>query len=252
MEETVKEPTLSKHFSLEDARTLLEESEVILSDVNKYYRSSLIKKSVDKRLALRIKVLFDSLRSALDYCAIAMVDIYSNRKPGKTYFPYANKETTLEEFCRKGKYLDKAIPDLKEKNSELYEYLVSIQHFSEKRNQFVPEIFRLNNKNKHFRLIPSEYVDKIDVKLGGLHLHVNSLKMGDGAKITTNNGSVNGPVKVDSKSIPKSGKIGDASVNGWTGIKIDGFAFPLTAKEFSEYSFNYVNSVARTIYDLTL
>lgn len=108
---------------LDDAVSLVEDCESNLPSLKQLYETSLEKKEIDNLLLVRVKNILENLRSALDFCAQAMVLKYSNIEPKRVYFPYATLNTSKEKFDNENR-IAKALPDLKIKRPDLFDLLV--------------------------------------------------------------------------------------------------------------------------------
>src|SRR4051794_24283526 len=93
--------------------------EVQFEEVRQDYETAVQTRSVPEFLPVRIKNLCENLRSALDYIAQDLWDLYGNKGADRpnVYFPIRRSLSEYE------KYMDNLFPDLKPKNLELWKFL---------------------------------------------------------------------------------------------------------------------------------
>ncbi|MFM2433187.1 MAG: hypothetical protein RLZZ511_4401 [Cyanobacteriota bacterium] len=111
---------------IDDALKLIIHCEDKMPELEDLYDRSLSREIIENSLLIEIKNVYENLRSALDFLAQALVSLYSQRKPKRIYFPYANLKTAQQKFEVD---LKNAIPDLEVKNPTVYSIMIEIQHF---------------------------------------------------------------------------------------------------------------------------
>ncbi len=232
--------------NLEDAITLVEDAMESLKAIQVLYDKSIREQEIDRKLLVKMKNVFENLRSSLDFCAHAMVDEYSTKKPSRVYFPYASLEIDKLEFLSK-KRIEKAIPDLKEKKPELYALILSMQHFSHPGAKWFPEFMELNNKNKHVHLVPNSLSEGVALSSGTQTISAKSIRIGKGGSIRTNQRVLKGPITITPESIGGGAQFGAFSANSWQAIFIEGYGFPNNAFQFTSHCVRAISSVVRQI-----
>jgi len=123
--------------------------EVQFKEVRQDYENAVQTRSIPEFLPVRIKNLCENLRSALDYIAQGLWDLYGNKggtRPN-VYFPIRRSLNEYE------KYADSHFPDLKPKNLALWKFLERMQPIPGSSERWLGDFNKLNNRNKHFDLV---------------------------------------------------------------------------------------------------
>lgn len=227
---------------LEDALALVEHAEESLLEVKVLYENSITNKKIDKRLSINIKNILENLRSSLDYSANALVDLYSDNKPYKVYFPYASFKTTKEEFLNER--LRKYIPGLETKSPELFNAIVKMQHFSHPGAKWFPEFMELNNKYKHIHLVPSIINEGVKLNVGNSIISAKSICIGPKGSIAIGNDVINGPAEITPETLEKY-KAKGMKIVKWKAIFIDGYGYPKNAFQFTEHCVKAISSIVK-------
>lgn len=229
---------------LDDAVSLVEDCESNLPSLKKLYDISLEKKNIDGTLLVRVKNTLENLRSALDFCAQAMVLKYSNKKPKRIYFPYATLNTTKEEF-EKWNRIENALPDLKSKRPDLFDIIMAMQYFSHEGAKWFPQFMELNNKNKHVHLVPNEITEGVVLEIDGSKIYAKGISLGESGSITTSKGVLKGPLNITPQNVGDYADMGVAKAAYWESIFIEGYGFPMNANEFISHCVRAISSVVK-------
>lgn len=120
--------------------------------------------SVKEFFKIRIKHALEDMRSCLDYVANDIYDeiFYANdgsKKPD-IHFPYGKDENAFKSML--GRYFK----DLKEKNNELYDEIISIQPFK-CGSMWLYDLCKTTNTNKHEDLLGQDRKTKADLNIAG-------------------------------------------------------------------------------------
>ncbi|MCG8317315.1 MAG: hypothetical protein MI976_29195 [Pseudomonadales bacterium] len=231
---------------INDALTLVEDCENTLPEIKQLYNQSIDNRDIDSRLLVKIKNTLENLRSALDFCANAMVDKYSHKKPKRVYFPYATLSVSKERFLSE-KRIEKAIPNLDTGNPDLYQMIIEMQHFSNRGAKWFPEFMELNNKNKHVHLVPNSINEGVQIQPGAFVVSAKGIRIGPNGGIATPNGTIKGPLEITPESIKRGNKYDGLRAKAWVEINIEDYGFPLNAYQFIEHCVRAIASVVRHI-----
>jgi len=181
----------------DDARRLVEYSRDRFPEIQSAYETSLSDQEIKPQLLIEIKNLMENLRSAMDFTAHGLFEKYgsSTSKSPRIYFPYASLSQSEAEF-RRSKRIDACIPGLSVNRPDIVEKIISFQHFSDKRNQWLPVFMQLNNENKHQQLTPQirKETKELRISSGGA-----SISMGSGASISIGRGA---SIRIGGMTIP--------------------------------------------------
>lgn len=229
---------------LDDAVSLVKDCESNLRSLKQLYETSLKKKEIDDLLLIRVKNNFENLRSALDFCAQAMVMKYSDKKPKRVYFPYATLNTSKEKFELDNR-IAKALPDLKAKRPDLFNIIMAMQHFSHKGAKWFPEFMELNNKNKHTHLVPNEISEGVFLEMGGIKIYAEGISLSEEGSIETDKGVLKGPLNITPQNIAEHAAMGVAKVKYWESIFIEGYGFPMNVYQFNSHCVLAISSVVK-------
>ncbi len=132
-----------------DIEALLKRADSTLKKISSEYDNSLHSQTISADLRIDIKDYFSNLRSILDYIAHDIVDKYcpnANQK-NNLYFPI---RADINAFAVE---MAKSYPDLITKNKRVYDILEKIQPFKREENKWLTHFNKLNNENKHERLV---------------------------------------------------------------------------------------------------
>lgn len=188
----------------EDAWHLVEHCEKELVRLREMHAHCLIERCIPPAFLIDVKNLMENLRSALDYCAVALFSAYGrpqSRTP-KIYFPYARHDSDKRTFR---KTVERSIPGLLASRPDIVDRLETYQHFGNT-GDWLSTLAELTNENKHLRLTPQVVKQYTAVVISG----------------TVPQG---GTVEIDLKRIPLGGGPGHpfhAVAGVWTGLEFDG------------------------------
>jgi hypothetical protein len=150
-----------------DIKALLAKCEGDLATIEVAYRSSLASQIVSTALRVEIKGFCENLRSVLDYLARDILDAHCGGKSDskRLYFPILPDRKSFEaQASRSFPSLEKAAPDL-------WHYLESIQPYSGPEREWLGQLNRINNENKHEALVQqirtSTQEVRVDTQGGG-------------------------------------------------------------------------------------
>ena len=145
-----------------DVEALLGRADKSLPRIISMYKDSLNKKGIDSDLSIDIKEYFSHLKSVLDYLAHDIVDKYCHNADPKDrlYFPIRDNHRAFEDIMKK------SYPDLQTNSKKVYDYLESIQSYQKNENEWLKHFNKLNNENKHDRLVPQTRTEteRVNVK----------------------------------------------------------------------------------------
>lgn len=120
------------------------------SVITDLYNKSLSQKDVPVNLQVKIKNFFENAKSTLDYIAHEIANNY-NIKNKIIYFPICSGDS-ISSFDRT---ISKNLPNIKLKNTELYNYLESLQPYH-KNNAWFKSFATITNEKKHVLLSPQK------------------------------------------------------------------------------------------------
>jgi hypothetical protein len=143
------------------------------------YEASLHEKHVREDLKVLIKIIFESLRSCLDYLAQDIFEAHcsASRKPDRLYFPI---RSTTGEFSQA---LAKDYPGLQAASPRVSAVLEAIQPFND---PWLGLFNKLNNHNKHQDLVEQTRLEVKQVKVstgGGSVSWGPGVKFGSGVSV---------------------------------------------------------------------
>jgi hypothetical protein len=146
-----------------DIEALLKRAETTLQKISSEYDNSLHSKTVSADLRIDIKDYFSNLRSILDYIAHDIVDKYCPKANPKNnlYFPI---RADLNAFATE---MNKSFPDLASNNKTVYDILENLQPFKKDENKWLTFFNKLNNENKHERLVAQIRTETKNVTVTG-------------------------------------------------------------------------------------
>jgi hypothetical protein len=139
------------HF--DDAKALVQHARDTFKRVEAAYAQSLSEKIVKPSLLIEIKNLMENLRSALDYSAVGLLNIYGSSTSAnpRIYFPYAFEGQSQADF-QKSRRIESCIPGLAISRPDVAAMIESFQAFADPHNVWLPRFMDLNNENKHQKL----------------------------------------------------------------------------------------------------
>ena len=166
-----------------DIDALLVRSDDDFAGIESKYNESLRAQEVSTDLRIDIKNLCGNLRSVLDYLAHEIRDRhcpFANPKD-RFYFPILPDHSTFES------QMSKWFPDLKTSCPDLWDYLESIQPYHPD-YVWLGHFNRLNNENKHGRLVEQTRSKRQEVKAttqggGQVRWNPQNVKFGSGVRI---------------------------------------------------------------------
>lgn len=205
----------------DDARELVKHSEESLEKILKSYDESLHEMTIKKTLLIEIKNLMENLRSALDFTAHGLFDLYgdTSRASDKIYFPYASETLDSTGFTSK-RIIDNKIPGLATNRPDIASKIESYQHFADSSNKWLPKFMDLNNENKHQNLTPQtrRETKQLTISSGGASISLGqgaSISLGKGASISIGGVKIPGGQTFDSNNPAKITGQGTQEVITW-------------------------------------
>lgn len=150
-----------------DIEALFNRVDKILPKINEEYEKALHSKTISADLKIDIKDYFGNLRSVLDYLAHDIVDKHCPSADTKDnlYFPIRADQTSFDNAMKK------SYPDLKTNCKAAYDILEAVQPFKKSENNWLAHFNKLNNENKHERLVVQKRNEtkrvNVDIKGGG-------------------------------------------------------------------------------------
>lgn len=166
-----------------DIQALLMQAQQQLREVENKYQSSLTAKSVSLDLKVKIKNLCENLRSVLDYLAhdIRETKCSQAKENDRFYFPILPDRKQFESKMREWfPKLDSTAPDL-------WSYLESIQPYHGAQSEWLGQLNRVNNENKHSALVEQTRteIERIKASSGGgsVEWSPQNVKFGNGVSI---------------------------------------------------------------------
>ena len=120
--------------------------------------------------------------------------------PPDIYFPYASKAQSEQTF-RASSRIDRCIPGLSVSRPDVYERIISYQHFVSPENEWLPVFMDLCTENKHQRLSPQTRSERKELRISS---RGSTAAFGEGASVTLGPGA--------------SMKVGDLTIRGPQGF----------------------------------
>jgi hypothetical protein len=201
----------------DDTEFLLKKAGKILIILESAYAKCLNRKNIhDKEFKLNILFLLVCLRSILDYLSKDICDKYSIEIESKEHrnFPICDVDKkTFDNWD--------IVKKLKEKNEDLYEYLLSLQPI-DNNPRTLKYLKDLVNSNKHDSLTPHAIKQEVGVGINGICFR--SLTVGGGGRFVDKNGNdlVRTHETINNENVDglkQRGKINDSfSKTQWDGI----------------------------------
>lgn len=167
-----------------DIEALLNRADKTLPKINEEYEKALHAKTISADLRIDIKDYFGNLRSVLDYLAHDIVDKHCPTANPKDilYFPIRADQTSFDNVMKK------SYPDLQTNCKSAYDILEALQPFKKPENSWLTHFNKLNNENKHERLVAQKRTEtkrvNIEIKSGGsVSWNPSSVTFGSGVFI---------------------------------------------------------------------
>lgn len=167
-----------------DIEALLNRANKTLPKINEEYEKALHSKTISADLRIDIKDYFGNLRSVLDYLAH---DIVENHCPNANpkdilYFPIRADQASFDNVMKK------SYPDLQTNCKDAYDVLEALQPFKKTENVWLTHFNKLNNGNKHERLVAQKRTEtkRVNVQIkggGGVSWDPSAVKFGSGVFI---------------------------------------------------------------------
>jgi hypothetical protein len=143
-----------------DIEALLKRAETTLQKISSEYENSLHSKTISADLRIDI-----NLRSILDYIAHDIVERFCPKANPKNnlYFPIRSDLKAFETE------MTKSYPDLIVNNKIVYDILEDLQPFKRNENKWLTDFNKLNNENKHERLVAQKRSEtkRVNVNIQG-------------------------------------------------------------------------------------
>jgi hypothetical protein len=167
-----------------DIEALLNRADKNLLKIIEEYEKSLHSKTISAELRIDIKDYFGNLRSVLDYLAHDIVEKYCpNANPkDNLYFPIRADQVSFENLMKK------SYPDLQINCKAAYDILEALQPYKKTENAWLTHFNKLNNENKHERLVAQKRTEtkrvNVEIKGGGsVSWDPSAVKFGPGVFI---------------------------------------------------------------------
>jgi hypothetical protein len=157
---------ISKDFLMnrkKDIEALLARADKTEQRIFAEYDQSLHSQEISADLRIDIKDFFGNLRSVLDYIAHDIVDAYCpNANPrNNLYFPIRADQNNFDIE------INRSYPDLPTNKNSVYVILNDNQPFIRDENKWLSFFNKLNNENKHERLVPQTRTETKRVTVTG-------------------------------------------------------------------------------------
>lgn len=167
-----------------DIEALLNRVDKTFPKINEEYEKALHAKTISTDLQIDIKDYFGNLRSVLDYLAHDIVDKYCPTANPKDilYFPIRADQASFDNVMKK------SYPYLQTNCKAAYEVLEALQPFKKPENNWLTHFNKLNNENKHDRLVAQKRSEtkRVNVQIkggGGVSWDPSAVKFGSGVFI---------------------------------------------------------------------
>lgn len=182
-------------LTLEESKYLIKSSESILNDIQKAYTEYINLNDIPFELKDKIKEFLSKIYSALEYQAFNIFNLYCKdkinpekleRAESKIYFPNKDYEPAFNRFI-----VDR-FPSLMEARPDLIALIKSIQPFPGKQEQWLRDLNKLNNANKHRNLSKQKKQRAVLIKSGkiGTVTFKDTLIVSEGPPIVINDTSI--------------------------------------------------------------
>lgn len=144
------------------------------SAIGELYKKAIKQKKIDNLILVRIKNYLENLRSILDFLAHEICEKYCTKEV-VTYFPILRKTSSENDIDNS---INGRLPNLKENNIQMFEYLKSLQPTHEN-NQWLQELNDLCNTNKHklltLQIRKNEIFNKLSFENGHSYIWSDAL-----------------------------------------------------------------------------
>jgi hypothetical protein len=197
-----------------DIEALLERASMTLQKISSEYDNSLHSKFISASLRIDVKDYFSNLRSVLDYIAHDIVEKYCpNANPkNNLYFPI---RSDIETFTAE---MSKSYPELEVNNKTVYDILKNLQPFKHDDNKWLTAFNKLNNENKHDRLVAQTRTESKNITVIGQR--GSSVSWGPG--VTFGNGISIMGVPIDpTTQLPISNNIVKTEIITWVDFQFE-------------------------------
>jgi len=218
-----------------DIEALLKRAEATLQRISSEYENSLESKTVSADLRIDIKDYFGNLRSALDYIAKDIVDKYcpKSKQKNKLYFPIFAEQKAFETE------MPRLYPDLITNCTRVYDYLESIQPFKSEENKWLSHFNKLNNENKHDRLVVQK---RMETKRVNVNIHEGGSVNWDPSAVTFGPGVFIGGVPVNPNTqLPNPSNTQSVKIETWVDFQFEDIN--VSALWLTKESFDQINKI---------
>lgn len=218
-----------------DIEALLKRAEATLQRISSEYENSLESKTVSADLRIDIKDYFGNLRSALDYIAKDIVDKYcpKSKQKNKLYFPI---RTDLNAFAKE---MALSYPDLITNNKRVYDIFEGIQPFKSEENKWLSHFNKLNNENKHDRLVVQK---RMETKRVNVNIHEGGSVNWDPSAVTFGPGVFIGGVPVNPNTqLPNPSNTQSVKIETWVDFQFEDIN--VSALWLTKESFDQINKI---------
>ena len=218
-----------------DIEALLKRAEATLQRISGEYENSLESKTVSADLRIDIKDYFGNLRSALDYIAKDIVDKYcpKSKQKNKLYFPI---RTDLNAFAKE---MALSYPDLITNCKRVYDILESIQPFKSEENKWLSHFNKLNNENKHDRLVVQK---RMETQRVNVNIHEGGSVNWDPSAVTFGPGVFIGGVPVNPNTqLPNPSNTQTVKIETWVDFQFEDIN--VSALWLTKESFDQINRI---------
>lgn len=222
-----------------DIEALLKRAEATLQRINSEYEKSIESKTISADLRIDIKDYFGNLRSALDYIAKDIVDKYcpKSKQKNKLYFPI---RTDLNAFAKE---MALSYPDLISNNKRVYDILEGIQPFKSDENKWLSHFNKLNNENKHDRLVVQK---RMETKRVNVNVHEGCSVNWDPSAVTFGPGVFIGGVPVNPNTqLPNPSNTQTVKIETWVDFQFEDIN--VSALWLTKESFAQINKIYNDI-----
>lgn len=198
-----------------DIEALLKRANTTLQKISGEYNNSLHSKTVSADLRIDIKDYFSNLRSVLDYIAHDIVDKYCpNANPkNNLYFPI---RVDLKTFTAE---MIKSYPDLITNNKTVYDILENLQPFKCDLNKWLTHFNKLNNENKHERLVAQK---RSETKRVNVNIQGGGSVNWDSSAVTFGSGVFIGGIPVNPQTqLPNPSNTQTVTIETWVDFQFE-------------------------------
>ena len=198
-----------------DIEALLKRSEAAQVEISKEYEKSLNDREISAELRIDIKDFFGNLRSTLDYIAHDIVEAYCpNANPRNIlYFPIRSDQRNFDIE------INRSYPDLPINKHAVYTILNAIQPFASNGNLWLSHFNKLNNENKHERLVPQTRTETKRITVTGQH--GGSVSWGPGVTFGGKVSIMGVPID-PSTQLPVPNNVVKTEIVTWVDFQFDG------------------------------